>query len=424
MSFITFNYNKNLNYAFIYWALEIIYRSLLHFKSELFQVFKKDSVNEYYFVMLQNISFFFSGFCVLYIHCSVKKKLFKEDSKIISKKLGVQLISDEMPKQFHLTKNIIYKIMLGSAINYLNRLASFIFYQSNPNADSKNIFDKAQFDIITNIDIITRFIISIMAFKMKVHKHHFLSFIIIIIGFVLFILNDFLSINFSEVEIDKKLTYIYIGILSYRGILFPIEDYISKIVFITNYMLPEHYYLLRAIFRLLFFIILTPILYYTLWFNEDETFTLVSNTTNIIIISVIYCIYYFLQDYIILKVIYYFSVQSVAFLLVSESVTSSISEIIKYFTVEQKNSDVYKIVFLSIDIIIIFLTAFATFIYNEIIVIKVWGLDKNVASAITSRAISEVNQIIQSQQEDIDDNKETSGEENIMIELEDKIYYI
>ena len=224
--------------------------------------------------------------------------------------------------KFKITKNIIYKIILGSALNYLNRLASFIFYQANPDAEHKKIFYKVQYDIINNIDILMRFLLSIIVFKIKLYKHHFLSFVIAIIGFIVFIFNDFFSINYSEDGTDKKLTYIYIGILSYRGILYPLEDSIAKKVFIDNYILPEHYYLFRATIEFLLFIILTPILYFSLWFYDDGAFNIVSNVINIIITSIIYCIYYFLQDYIILKVIYYFSVQSVAFLLVSESISS------------------------------------------------------------------------------------------------------
>ena len=177
MSFIYFNYNKNLNYAFIYWALVIINRSVVYFKWDLFQIFKKDSVNEYYFVMLQNISFFFSGFLVFYINHSFKRKQNNGDSKIISNKLEIKLISENRPIQFSLTIFIIFKIILASAINFLSRLAFFIFYQSNPDAEHKNIFDKIQYDIINNIDIITRFILSIVVFKIKAYKHHILSFL-------------------------------------------------------------------------------------------------------------------------------------------------------------------------------------------------------------------------------------------------------
>ena len=395
MSCIYFNYNRNLNYAFIYWALVIINRSVVYFKWDLFQIFKKDSVNEYYFVILQSISFFFSGFLVLYIKYSSKKIPNEEDSKITSKTPEIKLILEKKPKQFYLTKNIIFKMILASAINLFSRLAFYLFYQSNPNAKHDDVFDKVQYDIINNIDIITRFILSITVFKIKAYKHHILSLIIIITGFVILTPIDFFLIHNNAIGKDETLNYIYTGILAYKGILFPLEQTIAKKVFINMYILPEYYLFLRAIFGFAFLSVLTTILYFCLWFNDNEAFHLDSNANviKIVITSILYCIYYFLQDYIILKVIYYFSIQSVAFLLVSESVTGSISEIIRFFTEKKSSTSDYEIIFLIIEIIIILLTAFATFVYNEIIVLKICGLDKNVATEIASRALSEVNLI-------------------------------
>ena len=44
MSLITFHNNKNLLFALIYWALEIITRVLMHYKWELFQIVENDSI--------------------------------------------------------------------------------------------------------------------------------------------------------------------------------------------------------------------------------------------------------------------------------------------------------------------------------------------------------------------------------------------
>ena len=46
MAFITFNYNKNLNYAIVYWALEIISRSFIYFEWEYFRIVTDDAINE------------------------------------------------------------------------------------------------------------------------------------------------------------------------------------------------------------------------------------------------------------------------------------------------------------------------------------------------------------------------------------------
>ena len=52
MSFITFNYNKNLKYAIAYWTLEIIIRIFMYFYWDFFQIAVKDSINEYIYLIL------------------------------------------------------------------------------------------------------------------------------------------------------------------------------------------------------------------------------------------------------------------------------------------------------------------------------------------------------------------------------------
>jgi hypothetical protein len=169
---------------------------------------------------------------------------------------------------------------------------------------------------------------------------------------------------------------------------------------------------------LLILLIITPILYFTIWINDDDSFTIVSDLTNMITLIIIYVSASFIKQYLLLKVIYYFSSQSVSFLLISESITGSITEIINFFS--SGDSDYANIIFLTIDIIIILLTSFGTLVYNEIIVIKKWGLDKNVAREITSRALLEVDKIKISAHDDDEDDDEEEGdhdEEPKMVEL-------
>lgn len=94
MSFIRFNYNKNLIYAIIYWALEIIIRSFIYFEWDYFQIVKNsDAINEYIYMILLNISDLLAGFLVLYIQCSLKRKNISENSDIHATGTDIELIS-------------------------------------------------------------------------------------------------------------------------------------------------------------------------------------------------------------------------------------------------------------------------------------------------------------------------------------------
>ena len=131
MSFIEFKYNKNLNYAIIYWIVELILRGLIYLYWELFHVFEKDSINEYFYLILLNISDLLAVFLVIYIHCSLKQKNTDDYSEISSKKSKYELISEEKWLHFYTTKNFIFKMILICVLDYINRLPFFIFYQSN-----------------------------------------------------------------------------------------------------------------------------------------------------------------------------------------------------------------------------------------------------------------------------------------------------
>ena len=62
MTCITFNYNKNIIYAIIYWVLEIITRMIMYLNWEIFEIVGKDAINEYLYVIMLNYFRFISRF--------------------------------------------------------------------------------------------------------------------------------------------------------------------------------------------------------------------------------------------------------------------------------------------------------------------------------------------------------------------------
>ena len=144
---------------------------------------------------------------------------------------------------------------------------------------------------------------------------------------------------------------------------------------------------LRGFGEFIIILIITPFLYFFVWNNIDNIFSSDQSVILIILIVFTYIIQSFIKAYVLIKVIYYFSSQSVSFLIISEAITGSIAEIIKFFILE--NHD-YHIITLIIDIIVVLITTFGTLIYDEILIIKKWGLNINVAAEIRTRANSEV----------------------------------
>jgi len=186
MALITFNYNKHLIYAIIYWAIEIISRSFIYFQWEYFRIIKdNDAINEYIYLILLNISDLFAGFLVIYIQYSLKmnKSYDYSDTNTISTITRVNTIEYTSIKETFLrkTKMFYIKMALICSLDYIDRLASFIFYQTNKGAKHENIYHKASTDIINHLDIIFRYIFSIFFLKTKIFKHHKFSIAIIVL---------------------------------------------------------------------------------------------------------------------------------------------------------------------------------------------------------------------------------------------------
>ena len=140
----------------------------MYFGWNYFKIVKKDFINRYYYIVLVNISDLLSGFLVLYIHCSLKKrKVPKTDSQAFEIFIGkVETISGEK-KKIHRSLNLICKMIFIIPLDFLSRAATFIFYQLNPDATNVVVSDKAQKDWVLHIDIIARYIFSIFILKKK-----------------------------------------------------------------------------------------------------------------------------------------------------------------------------------------------------------------------------------------------------------------
>ena len=413
MSFITFNYNKNLNYAIIYWALEITYRLFVNLQWDYFRIIENDAINEYIFLILLNISDLLAGFLVIYINYSLKGKRLNDDSSVQRSESVIEMIGGR-EKTFNKTKSYIQKFILVIILDYLNRLIVFIFYKSNKDAEHDMISNKTQKDIIIHMDIIIRYILSIIFLKIKIFKHHIFAFFLILINFLILIPTDAISLHFYSPNKDERLTYIYTGMYSIRAVLFPYEDIIIKKLFKDDYVLPEYLMFFRGVGEFIIILIVTPILYFSLC--ADDILIVNEDTLKIVLTIILYTLSSFVKSYLLVKVIYYFSAQSVSFLIISESIACSIADIIKYF--KENSFDIVNIINLFIEIIVILNTSFGTLVYDEILIIKKCGMDLNVRTEIALRGKLEVESIgvvdNESDGEEEDEESRNDGADNAL----------
>ena len=382
MGFIKLNFNKNFKYIVIYWILEIALNLTRNLKHEYFILIKEDNVqNEYMSVIISNISDLLSGFLYLYIRIASKSPKKKEEKK--EKEEENDLIYKEMspaPRNNNLI--IVMKGIIISILEYLSRSFYWISY-AIISVKSKEISHLLQKDLLISTDIFVRYIFSIFVLKSVIYKHGKFSLILMGIGFIILLTADFLLIFCATSNLNINKTLSFTGILLFRSVIIPYEHTLIKQLFLNNYIIPELMQFIRGLFELVIILIITPILYYS--FNLDSKFNFDKLTVIYMIINILVG---FVKAYILLKVIYNYSIQSVSFLLISQSLPYSIYGIIYVFKyVEEKNADDF--ILISFEILGILIILFATLVYDEIIIINKWNLNKNVKLFIMKRGEDE-----------------------------------
>ena len=182
---------------------------------------------------------------------------------------------------------------------------------------------------------------------------------------------------------------LYVGVLSIKAILFPLEHTLIKKFYNDYYILPEYLLFSIGIIETIILIILSQILYFTI-FKEK----LFYQTWNIIT-SFVYILISFLKQTIIMKIIYIFSSQSVSFLIISTSIASSINDIIDFITKENKGKNkIYDYLGFFFELFALIIIFFATMVYDEIIIVNKCGLNLNVKKGIQNRSFIEFNKTI------------------------------
>ena len=359
MSKYNFNCKKSFGYVVGYWIFELVFRLCMYQKWDFFQLSENDADNEYLYIIFLNISDLLSFLIILY-HTKCQKKI-QYQNKINEKRK--------------------YLKFFGLFIlDLLARLSFYIFHKIF-DIDNEEVSPKFARDVLIFIDIEMRFLFYILIINGDVYKHKIYSIIIILIIFILLILLDVINLNYIGKYNMSKCFY-YILILLPRSFLFPFVDTIAKKYMTNEYILPSEYMLSRGIIEFIYITIITLILLFT----SNLNYTSDIFSSKLFIVSFIYIISCFIKAYLLLNVIYYYSSQSVCFLIISESLAGSINEIINFFKDEKNMSKAINIIISSIEIILVILIGIVTMIYEEIIIIRIYGLDKNIENSIIERA--------------------------------------
>ena len=391
MSFLTINCNISFIYVLIYWLLEIFVRLIMYYKWEYFKISDDAAETEYMFLIYPSISKLFSGILIIYINCVVSKKSgYKNKNKV---KL---IYKNPIGKK---TKYYYLKLLFISFLEILSYSFYFIFFLFMK-GENENISSKTAKDVFTLLDIIIRYILSIIILKIKIFKHHIWSIFAIIIGFFLIVPFDICDVYFEE-EINNVVASIYIGVISLKSVFYPLENTYVKKFFNEFYVLPEYLLFSIGVVEVIIFLIITPILYALNVLKFNFNFG-----TEIVTMTIIYIFTKAVREYILIKFIYLFSSQFVAFLIISLPISGSIMDIINFIRTKDKSQiPVYAYISFPFELISLGFIIFGTLMYDEIIIVNKFGLNFNVKKGIIERALIDTKSTIPEEIEPFDDTE-------------------
>ena len=389
-----------------YWACEISFRLTMYFKWEYFQLVEIDSDNEYLYVIFLSIADLFAFIPILinYYRERINQKV-EENIKSIVNDENTMPITDENASNNDAESNdeynvesmghsqrtilnsyncndLIQKLLILAVIFLFELIARLVFfiYHISFQTDNLEVSQKFAHDFLILIDITMRFIFYRIIFKSPCKRHHILSLATIITIFSILIILDVLYVLFNK-KYDFRYCLQYILILSIGSIIFPICDTICKKFMNEKFVLPWSFIFSRGIYEVAYLLILTLILMY----KSILHFTLDMFTkTNFWVVSTIYIVTGFIKAGLLINLVYQYSSTFVSFLIMSEPISGSIYEVINFIIKRENNFlAIFKTV---IEIIFFVLIVLTTLIYEEIIVIRICGLERDVAEEIRKRS--------------------------------------
>ena len=407
MAFVSFSLYKAYYLFILIWAFDI---ANLHIKEVFDRIYSDRDHFDLMFEFINTICFdiadLLAGFLYIYTCITTKTKKEKqreEEKNEIQKKNSESGNSIEyIYNDLSIKKNKISLIVLVSILHYLGNSVDFYYFLI---VDKKRMRN-GEISWLISIDILSRFIFSHYLLKSKIYKHHKMSLILIILSLCIMSTSAFIALD----EVDSQ-RWPYFLFLPIKFIILPLEDVFNKILLTEKFMLAHILMFFRGIGVMIIFIILIPIFYFT---NTFEFELKVLNDTEDgkysgaikILLAILYVILLSFRSLSIMKLIYNFSPQHVSFL----NVVYYLFILLKCrFTIQDK---AYIIIIDSICMAIVILS---TLIFNEMIILKFWGLNQNTQVGFLAKEekeLKEMTSIENGNDDDDDDENEDDGKKN------------
>ncbi len=402
MAFLTICYFKAYYYLFVYWLLDLS----ISIVKDIYLIEEIENLEylkgiEFVYLACLNLSDLLAGFLVLYtrIRTKTKRQAIKEaekkekekESQNSKRKISYELIYNDMSLRDY---KYCY-IFFISVLEFLIRCTNLIYILTL----KKGPIRPGQVNWLVSVDVLTRIFLSRIILKKKVYIHHISSLILIILGLFSMSICAFNAI--AQNGLDRWSYFFFVGA---KNILLPLEDVICKILLTDDFLLPHYLMFIRGFFNFFMTTILGLALIIPGKVNFSYFQAFEGGMGMQVLMKVVYTLFSACKFFCLLKVIDIFSPQHVAFLKTVHSL---------YLLIECRYKSSDNLVLTFVDGFFLIVIIFATLIFNEMMIINKWGLNKNTKVGMIKKERQEIENIKSandSDEESEEDDNETKKE--------------
>ena len=376
---ISFAWSKYYGLILLYWLFEILVIIIKNiYYEKYFTLLNGNLEEELVNLFCIEIADLLAGFFVLYTKYSMKKKgkkIKRTKSSNENQLIHTDTIEDKSAKALPILIKSSILHLFSISIYFLIYLMFHFIKKSTP-----EMLESHEMDWLIGLDFILRLIFSKIYLKFPVHRHHFVAFLLCLIGFIIMSVFDGISILTSK----NSIIIATMAFIILRVLFFAWSDVLNKILMTDNFMLPQGIMFWRGCIQFIILaalsIIIMPILYYYtsgIKFNFIET-----DLVYRIFMKIGFTIMVFIKSFLILKVIDKLTTQYVSFMVVAECFGGTLNQFYNYLFNNQSNLNNKEILHFIFDFISIIFILFGTLIYNEIITINRYGLNKKTKNSL------------------------------------------
>jgi hypothetical protein len=374
MSLVSISFYKTYYYFVIVLFLDLLNKLIKDHFDTIYSPEENIKIIELFNLICYNVADLLSGFLVLYTYISSRSD---KKETIVKKKSKNVIQYDLIYNDLSIREKKYSFILLISFLEFIGRFSDFFFYLIL----NINRIRDGEITWLISIDILSRIVFSNLILKSKIYNHHILSIILTILGLCSMSAGAFIIIKDTELS-----NWPYFISLAIKFVILSLEDVINKLLLTDKFLLPQSLMFLRGLFNSIMFVLF--ILFIYLMKFMDFSFNINDSKSNIYIqisLIIVYTFFAFLRSFSVIKVIDIFSPQHVSFINV-------IFYLFRLLNCRINSKD--NIALIINDSLCLFIIAFSTLVFNEILIIKACGIHENTKNGFLEKEKKEKEDII------------------------------